>query len=771
MFIFIFFSLRPTKVPSNIPTFTPTLVPTVIPSVIPTLVPSATPSKAPTFIPSKAPTFIPTKAPTFIPSEVPTLTPSEAPTLTPSKAPTFIPSKAPTFIPSKAPTFIPTEAPTFIPSEVPTLIPSEAPTLIPSDVPSSVLPSSQPTSIPSSGPTTINLILINTLSTRIDTKLVVEKSKFYLGYYIGYFFILFTVLLIIDKSKCGKGYFDKLLKSAHDSNVYNPGTENYFDNFTVREKDALILTDLFKKDQSIIHVLEEECITNELDKQSLCKHNKVHQVYHNDVENEKFTENSRTFSHKLVTPTDDIKIKFSAAFYEYILQRRTYIGCEPIIYENGYVKSFICCSWCLPAGAYEDFLIYVANNHPLLSCIYAAKGGPLSRSGRRLVYTMQYSLAFFIKILSFGIFQYFDIPEYVSPVFSILVITPLSVSFGTFIKLLYTCSCLVSNNQFRIDHPKMYRRLKLIGRMIAIPFILLVLGLLVLASTFSCQSSRYDVILSFFLQVQVISSVLEVVYAVLVFTPDYYFNLSIVTPIFSKTLVLIGSLYVERLVKFMQKPVSSSSISENRLFINTRTYFGGIFRSETLCSRAYALKKGWITEIQADSVDENHQPTIEIVECMENPMLQLNRMKSISSITISSPPPPPPPLVKDNLRNQLGINNVPTDTMTVKSEKLSSEDDINSLYQSYLKEVSLNELNQLSFDEWKLSRKKFKENTRLSFIGAYNRIADHLESRTNIRLREQFFQRTNPLIHRQSNMITTVDTSEASDDVGTHNLL
>ncbi len=706
--------------------------------------------------------------------------PTVIPSVTPSLVPSTIPSEIPTFIPSEIPTFIPSEIPTFIPSEIPTFIPSEIPSFTPSDAPVSASPSSQPTSIPSSSPTITNLILINTLSTTIDEKLVVEKSKFYLGYYIGYFFILFTILLIIDKTKCGKGYFDKLLKSAHDSNVYNPGKGNNYDNFTASEKNAIILTDLFRKDQSIIHTLEEERIKNELDEQSLYRRNEAHEVNYNDGDNENKTENCHNMSQKLVNPPNDIKIKFSAAFYEYILQRRTYIGCGPIIYEDGYVKNFICFTWCFPKGAYEDFVIFLANNHPLLSCIYAAKGGPLSRSGRRLVYMMQYSLAFFIKIVSFGVMQYFNIPEYVSPAFSIFVITPLSVSFGTFIKLLYTCSCLVHNNKFRVDHPKMHRWIKSIGRLITIPFVLLVVGLLVLASTFSCQSSRYDVILSFFLQVQVVSSILEVIYAVLAFTPDYYYNLSIVTPIFSKTLVLIGSLYVERLIKFVSKPGSIRNINERQLFINTRTYFGGIVRSETLCSRAYALKKGWITETQTqtESGEENHKSTIEMSEFFENssfygsdrdrleyttnrnssftssnPMIQLNKMKSISSISMSSqspppPPPPPPPLVK--------------------SVVLSSDNDVDHLYQSYLKDVSLNERNSLSFEEWKLNRKKFKENTRRSFIAAYNNIADHIEGRTNERLRDQFFQRTNPLIRQQSAGITTVDTSiEVNDDKNT----
>ncbi len=156
---------------------------------------------------------------------------------------------------------------------------------------------------------------------------------------------------------------------------------------------------------------------------------------------------------------------------------------------------------------------------------------------------------------------------------------------------MYTCSCLVNNNQFRVEHPRMHRWVKSIGKLVTIPFVLLVFGLLVLASTFSCQSSRYDIILSFFLQVQILSSILEVIYAILIFTPDYYYNLSIITPFFSKTLVLIGSLYAERLIKFVSKPGSMKNINERQLFINSKSYFGGFIRSETLCSRAYALKK------------------------------------------------------------------------------------------------------------------------------------------------------------------------------------
>jgi hypothetical protein len=609
------------------------------------------------------------------------------------------------------------------------------------------------------------------LNVKIDKKLVVDKAQYYLGYYIGYFLILFIVLLIIDKSKFGKKYIDKLLKSAYDSNIYNPDTCKSFENFTTRERDALILKDLFKKDQCLIHTLEEERIKNELDEKSLHKRNEKHDINDNSIQDEKNAENSIEYSDKRKTRGGDVKNKFSSAFYQYILQRRAYIGCEPLIYENGYIKNMICFIWCFPKGAYEDFLIYLANNHLLLSCIYAAKGGPLSRSGRRLVYMMQYSLSFFIKIVSFGVLQYFNIPEYVSPAFSILIITPLSISFGTFIKLLYTCSCLVNNNQFRVEHPRMHRWVKSIGRLVTIPFVLLVFGLLVLASTFSCQSSRYDIILSFFLQVQLLSSILEVIYAILIFTPDYYYNLSIITPLFSKTLVLIGSLYAERLIKFVSKPGSIKNINERQLFINSESYFGGFIRSETLCSRAYALKKGWITKID----EENYRSTIEMSDFLENspfyddsddtieyttsrtssftsmnPMIQSSRIKSVSQISSIVPPRPPPP---------------PPPPSLINSKFVETENDANQLYQSYLKEVSHIDRHSLSFEEWKLNRKNFKENTRRSFIAAYNNIADHIEGRTNDRLREQFFQRTNPLIHRPSSGITTVnDNIDLSDD-------
>ena len=778
----------PTVVPTVVPSVTPsTLMPTIVPTVVPTVVPSIAPSTKPTADPTTSPSVVPTVIPTIVPTAAPTTVPTKSPSVTPSTLmPTVLPTAVPSIVPTTEATADPTTTPsvsTTIPSVIPPATPSVIPTVKPSTLtatptsistviplpsteptadPSTTLPSlspilsalnrptgeptSAPSAVPSSSPTKISLVLINSLTTSIDKKLVAEKARYYLAIYIGYFFFVFLILLMIDKSKFGKNDIDRLLASAHSSAMYVPLDDSInLANFTSREKDSAILRDLQKKDKILVQMIEDERVRQQLNDVSICKHSALH-VVDEGAEQKNGVEMS--------TMTDDKKVKskenkLSATFYAYILQRRAYIGCEPLLYASGYVRSMICFTWYFPKGAYEDFILYISNNHPVLACIYAAKGGPLSRSGRRLVYTMQYSLAFFIKIMAYGVFQYMNFSMFLLPVFSILCITPLSVSFGILIRNLYTCSFLVDNHNFRVENPKLYRWVKWIGRLVALQFVVGVVGLLLLASTFSCEKSRFDTIFSFFLQVQVVSFILEMVYAVLIFTPDYYYNLSITTPFFSKSLVLIGSLYAERLIKNTSRTGSVLNLNDRSLIINTRVYFGGLVRSETLCSRAYALKKGWITEnvisndlqatIEMNDVADNfnfgdndavflddsefeHTTDRSSVFTTSNPLLDPSYIKSKSlKATDTLPPPRPLPPVTVMIPN-----NVETNT--------------NQLYEAYMNEVSQKERSTLSFEEWKMNRKRFKENTRQSFIAAYNNIADLIEGRTNEALRDKHIQ-------------------------------
>ena len=141
------------------------------------------------------------------------------------------------------------------------------------------MPSSNPTSAPSSSPTKVNLVLINSLTTSIDKELVAEKAQYYLGLYIGYFFCVFLILLIMDKSKFGKKNIDRLLTSAHSSAVYVPlDTSITLAHFSSREKDSAILRDLQKKDKILMQIIEDERVKEQLDDAEMCKRNALHEV-------------------------------------------------------------------------------------------------------------------------------------------------------------------------------------------------------------------------------------------------------------------------------------------------------------------------------------------------------------------------------------------------------------------------------------------------------------------------------------------------------------
>jgi hypothetical protein len=132
-----------------------------------------------------------------------------------------------------------------------------------------------------------------------------------------------------------------------------------------------------------------------------------------------------------------------------------------------------------------------------------------------------------------------------------------------------------------------------------------------------------------------------------------------------------------------------------------------------------------------------------------------------------------PPKIKNKMDTNIQLKNekteeniIPNNFDEVKNINDSSLNDKNELNKNLIDSNKLNSIDKGEENKiLELHEENFKENTRRSFIAAYNNIADHIEGRTNDRLREQFFQRTNPLIHRPSSGITTVnDNIDLSDD-------
>jgi hypothetical protein len=164
------------------------------------------------------------------------------------------------------------------------------------------------------------------------------------------------------------------------------------------------------------------------------------------------------------------------------------------------------------------------------------------------------------------------------------------------------------------------------------------------------------------------------------------------------------------------------------------------------------MKRGWITTEQVDVKDRESTIVLEMSEISDNSLFQsCNQVVTdndsaleyttsrISTFATENP------LQSYMKSKSLKVNSMPTQAPHVSTSLVvrTSDDSrtANQLYRSYLKEVSLVERSSLSFEDWKLNRKKFKENTRHSFIAAYNNIADLIEGRTNERLRDLHFNR------------------------------
>jgi len=213
-----------------------TYVPTVAPSTLqPTMVPSNSPSSAvPSMIPSVVPSLVPlVQQPSNMPSTNPSATSTGAPSGTqsqPSHIPSLIPSAIPNPVKSDNPTPQPTIESTISPSESPstgrpTAIPSSRPSGEPTIMPTSSAPTTFPTSMPTAAPTETNLVAINLLETTLTAAVVRDKTKYYLGFYVIYFFCWYALLYIAGYSRIGKDKVNELYRDACKIGYYKSSTK------------------------------------------------------------------------------------------------------------------------------------------------------------------------------------------------------------------------------------------------------------------------------------------------------------------------------------------------------------------------------------------------------------------------------------------------------------------------------------------------------------------------------------------------------------------
>jgi len=83
--------------------------------------------------------------------------------------------------------------------------------------------------------------------------------------------------------------------------------------------------------------------------------------------------------------------------YECLIYRYTILDVEATLFRDG--MQLPCSSHRLPKGLIEDFLLYTMNVHPILRCVFAAKGGPVGGYEYAQFFLMQSALSFSLSVV------------------------------------------------------------------------------------------------------------------------------------------------------------------------------------------------------------------------------------------------------------------------------------------------------------------------------------------------------------------------------------
>ena len=526
----------------------------------------------------------PTGQPSSQPSQQPSRRPSSQPSRQPSRRPTLQPLSFPTSQPSSQPS----RGPSGQPSLVPTLHPSSQPTSEPSfDAAPMAEPSGEPSSSPTSKPTvsckTCEILKSNFFDSQIDREYVAVKVDFFLATYVVFFAILFVVLFILDKSKVGSEIANKLLNSACTQDRYatfldESESNTGCDELSIVKKYRAFQVELLNAHANFL-VREKSC-------------DKLHD------------------SKQPASYPDDYQL--------YILNRRCYFGCEAIVSPKG--LKFPCFRERLPKGRLEDYLIYIANNHSVISCIFTIKGSKYSRTSRRVVFTMQHMCTFTLVAFTESIILLVNASPSVQPLFNSMVIAPLSIGLNVAFRRLFTLP--------------FFKKTTFNFLLLSMCSFILGFSLLLLAALFSL-GNRYTLITTYALEVFVLSSFQEFVLSALLYHRKFYFSVVMRSGDDTRPLFTVGACFIEEYLR-VQLPAGLVYRTGHKkilqVFLVEWAYLAsptGISQRTPHCSD----ERGGVYDAEMsfgyrDSYNEDAGDGV--VEMVENPLLVLKREKELS---------------------------------------------------------------------------------------------------------------------------------------------
>ena len=426
--------------------------------------------------------------------------------------------------------------------------------------------------------------------------------------------------------------------------------------------------------------------------------------------------------------------KYPRIFCEYLLQKRTLLGCEPCLYPHGY--TITCPSYIrkepiiLAPGRFENMMLYLCHNHPLFSCFYFIDGSRLGAHGHRILYIGKDVVVFVLFQFSNMLLEYVSLSNYGLGVFiNLFIITPVASSVGLLLQYLYTCP-FTENIEFKEKYAAYESTILLLGRAAIVPLLLLMILALFFSCLFSVGHRIPLILLNYFIFVQFYGIVLTTVKSFLLFTDDYYYRLSFFGII---EILCIGNSFVERIV--------SEKLVPDVDFACRVSWYLAIIKVETILHRGDAFKAKWKVESQSESTpktvaiemfsDDSHVENpvekhrhLEVEKSMVKRESNLMSFGNIYEDKEDSAPQScatSNPVLESNYystRNQLH-------NLATRSNNL--EDDL--LYADYQKTQTCDSStgdysNNQTFEEWKLQRKEFKKGA--TYLLTYQHLLTYL---------------------------------------------
>ena len=436
-------------------------------------------------------------------------------------------------------TGVPSTNPTSTPTAIPTAMPS-APTFIPSIVVTAAPSSRTPTTAPTLDP--VDVVIFDATSSGVAE----AKIKFYLVSFVLYFASISFLLYVFKRSNYGRRTVELLHLSSYNAQYYKKCSRNVTP--TESERQITDFNNIFNCNKVLCSVLkEEEQIVNRI---SSCEDAAA-------VSSEK----------------DDTTLAYTSCktYVCYMEQRRYLLGCAPILYPAGYKLDLYFFRLELSPGYVENLMLYLCNSHQFFNMLYYIDyTRRFGSRGRILVYVVRESVVLVLTQLLSTLAQYYSIDyyAYINIFVKIFIIIPISTIVGLSLLYMYAAPCVET------DMSKVLKRVIILSsRFFIVPFIILMSGALVVACLFTTGNQVPLTLLSFFLTVQLLSIVLQIIKACLGSYDKYFSRLSLM----GVMIYSIGDVVIEKIV-------AENLVLGVDYFCHQRRYLGGVIRSTTIWS-------------------------------------------------------------------------------------------------------------------------------------------------------------------------------------------